>query len=667
MPTFDEIYNDLNTVVNETLKKIEECFKDEPENNIIEGLLKEVSDLKKKIKNKKFQIIIFAMMKSGKSSFLNALMRNDYLPMNSIEETAVAVNINHVIFKNGNKAILSDKGEIIAYDEDINKTISIYNKKIRDGEKNNCKLELSTSISEIKKRFDKSDIKFEIIDTPGFGTENKELSSISDNLIKEAGVIIYLLDYTKLGMDDESKLFDNITKIRPDLVNNNHDKIHERLFFVVNKFDIRTANGRTKEQTTEYLIEKLSDYIPNIDKKNFIYLSSHYALISQQILKKDVSFEIRNSFAKIAFGEVGMYDATIEDCIEKSDMILEKSGIKEIEEKILKYIYENRAKIFVQDVLRELKDIVNNFDNKVVTMGLNTLQNQKQRILELDKDIVNVKKRFSDIKNVNKSDYIIKKNWFSEQFLKYQENLKKYVENQIESKGVTISKENDLYTIIENIHKGLQSRFNSYKDEQINSTIKIQHELFSNLQVKFNELSTEFHKKLKDISSDFSIVNLDFTNIDYGEAISINKAQIDRLVKKRTDKVNVDEDYYEDESFCCSFSNKWVKKTRTVITERISFEIHKNDFKNFFNDEIEIRIQKAIEKYYEITTKEADEKIDINVKNYEKYVQDYADTIQIELKNINEKGKDYVEKRIEVLNNYKQFINRIRKQISILE
>lgn len=77
-----------------------------------------------------------------------------------------------------------------------------------------------------------------------------------EKLLEDVDAVIYVLDYTKLKTVEEEEMLQDIQKINPALV----ERMSQRMFFVVNKFDVAsTGQGLNEMETKEYVFNLLRD------------------------------------------------------------------------------------------------------------------------------------------------------------------------------------------------------------------------------------------------------------------------------------------------------------------------------------------------------------------------------------------------------------------------
>lgn len=261
----------------------------------------DLEKIEQKLKNQKFQVAVMALMKSGKSTLLNAWIGNEYLPSSNDAETIQVIRIEHDEMQNEG-VLLSPKQEVLAKGaEKIRETIRSINKTGRDNKTyTDEELTLQVSLSALKGKLN-GNVKFTILDTPG---TDEKLPIVEENvkkLINEVDVVIYLMDFTKIDAEHERTILDNLKQLRNNLV---QDK--DRLFFVINKVDELGKNDKEKGITD---MDKIVDMVKSkyLQKEKFdnhavIPVSARRALYARLMLSNCATEEQKKEFYGEAFG-----------------------------------------------------------------------------------------------------------------------------------------------------------------------------------------------------------------------------------------------------------------------------------------------------------------------------------------------------------------------------
>jgi len=415
--------------LNQLFEKVISLVQTEIDYDLNNQNLKMLNDKIKKAhnecKNQTFQIAIVALTKSGKSTFINAILGNEYLPTSNVPETARIVRIIHS--KNHPSGLLNDNGNKIEGSTAIFDYLKNLNEQMRQEfiipSENELKLNAPIKCLD-NNEF--GNVIFEFLDTPGPNEANAEaLKHRVINLLEDVHVIIYLLDYTKLKTDEEKQLIEKIAQ-RKDLI----DKL-DRLFFVVNKIDSENRNGLKKDDTIDYVFNILKPVISGITKDKILLVSAEKALLSRLIKNKTQNEKVIADFAKRSFGEDDYEGKTLDDCLPKADKSLDNSQLPHIEEHIISFLFKNRGQILVKGLLERLKQNVHNFYNHIQTAQrtVNTsIEDLEKQIIQIENDIEKIKQSLNDIDKIaNNTEHVISE-WIEDEFLNFRNEIDSFIE-----------------------------------------------------------------------------------------------------------------------------------------------------------------------------------------------------------------------------------------------
>ena len=384
-----------------------------------------------------FQVAVIALMKSGKSTLLNAWIGEEYLPSGTLAETMRVVRILHDA--NATTGTLIEDDEIEATGSNESKEyLRCQNDTYRkSNEINEKEIKLRVRMESLK---DKTlhEYGFEILDTPGTNEAGTPvLRTVVDRLLKSVDVIIYLLDYTKLGTNDEEQVFLNLQDWRHDLTHNS-----DRLFFVVNKIDVSNRHDLEKNLDPSKVIE----YVKNIIRRsikietNSIYtISAEQALLGRLILTSKANANQLMDFDKDAFG---LYtepdDITPSMRKEKAEKFVKKSGLATLEDKVLNKIYDEKIKLFFASIIEGLYHKLSQVSNDLkVSKG--ALNKSFEEIVNLQNKITHIQeglKIFSEENKLKKN--VIKK--IDREFKELEKRIIKTIKTQFGSSSISVNK-----------------------------------------------------------------------------------------------------------------------------------------------------------------------------------------------------------------------------------
>jgi GTPase SAR1 family protein len=308
-----------------------------------------------------FQVAVLALVKSGKSTLINALLGEEFLPSSNVPETARIVRVRHAASPEGR---LRDGGAVLARGRDeIHSHLRRLNAELRaaGAAAGGDDLLLEAPLAALAGR-PLGAHPFEVLDTPGPNEAGAELFRARvDRLLGDADVILYLLDYTKLRTEDERGLFARLAALRPELLR----RLSDRLFFAVNKIDLENSKGLSQDETRQYVAEILTAQVPGltIEPGRVLLLSAEHALLARQVRGGQAGRGTLADFARLCFGFRGQHRATLEDCGPHAGVVLEASRLLELEERVVSFIYQHRGRLYLQSVLDDLERHVGNLDN----------------------------------------------------------------------------------------------------------------------------------------------------------------------------------------------------------------------------------------------------------------------------------------------------------------
>lgn len=228
-----------------------------------------------------FESSVVATMSSGKSTLINALMRQDLMPSKHEACTAVITKI-----KDDNRSAQVIDG--IQCDEtgkELKKIINICLKDLEDWNamEQTSDVKLTGNIPFV----DSENTKLVLIDTPGpNNSRNKAHGQMTEKSLGKSAknLIIYVLNATQLATADDQK---NLEKIS-DTMKSGGKKSKDRFLFVVNKLD----EYRPGRDDINGALDRVRDYLEGfgIENPNIYGLSAQNAL-DLRIMATDKSYE----------------------------------------------------------------------------------------------------------------------------------------------------------------------------------------------------------------------------------------------------------------------------------------------------------------------------------------------------------------------------------------
>lgn len=371
----------------------------DPKNSSLRRTVAGLKRVEKKWEEQSFQVAVLALVKSGKSTLINALLGDQLLPSSNAPETARIVRIRHrsdlhePILRDGDKLVAEGAAAIVSRLEKLNASIRRSSRPAAQDE-----LILDAPLACLAHRSFGGQ-RFEVLDTPGPNEAGTDvLRARVDRLLGEVDVIIYLLDYTKLKTEEERDLFARLSSMRPELL----ARFSERLFFAVNKIDLENSRGLSPAETREYVADVLTTQVRGltVSPDRVLLVSAEQGLLARLVESSRADEGVVRDFAKHVFGILGQRNATLEKCQAHAGELLEASELAALEESIISFIYSNRGRLFLQSVVDDVERHLGSFSNHLLTssrvlqFGLDELS---QHVARLEGELADADEGFSEV------------------------------------------------------------------------------------------------------------------------------------------------------------------------------------------------------------------------------------------------------------------------------
>jgi len=272
------------------LETIERLFHESAKDRV-----KRLGELKDKITNQEFNMVIMGQFKRGKSTFINALLGYEIVPTAIVPLTSVVTILRYGEKEKGVVHYLNNNREDISL-SDINNFVT---------EKENPQNKRGVKCVEVFYPSDYLKEGVRIIDTPGVGSVFKHNTDVAYAYLPyvDAGIFVVTAD-PPLGQSEHQFLKD---------VRNYVD----RLFFVLNKID-------------------------TVDEKDL----NEATLFTEDILARDLArpVEVWPLSAKLAL------DGKLKDNVEK----LELSQFPVFENRLKRFLYHEKGRVFLDAIISAL-------------------------------------------------------------------------------------------------------------------------------------------------------------------------------------------------------------------------------------------------------------------------------------------------------------------------
>lgn len=507
-----------------------------------------------------FSVAVIALMKSGKSTLLNAWMGNEFLPANIKPETMRVVRIKHDP-RNLEGRLIRRKSTLAKGPEDVRFKLSTLNKKARDKDKlpSSEELTLKIDLPVLKgKRLD--DVQFELLDTPGVNEAGvQQLESKVNRLVENSDVIIYLLDISKLKSEDEEKMFKKLQDARAELFK----QVRTKLFFVINKVDL-IENRNFKEakgfvgidDVKKYVITYLQNNLSiNLEEDEVFFCSAEKAVLGRVMLSGNASEKQKTDFYNLVYGVKRRRKIPEEYVISDAKEILEESGILSLEDKIIRKIHEKRMRIFVTSMIYKLEKLLDQVKRNIeVSKG------------SLNKRGIQIEKLKSDIGEINSQ---------LEELSVINSEFKKKGNNSID---------NFFHQFKEQVTQNIKSIFSDDKDIKTDNLIPFLADILKRLNYVF---TTEDKQKIAEKVDDlhFQVMK----SLDSSFRVLWNRvvSHMHRYHEEQVEKINV-------------LIKPLVKRIEDKINEELDIDLKPNDMRfpplvlNKFYEKIERDVNRLI-------------------------------------------------------------------------
>lgn len=288
---------------------IRECLNEDINIPFKDMISKELYSSMKRLKNisenetSPLKVVIVGEVKSGKSSLINALIKSKVSEVDVLESTS---NIIEVIYSKEEYIKQYEKVVKISLDKE-------YLKKVN------------------------------IVDTPGLRSITIENEKTTLNYIKNADIILFIIDATHIGQEDVIEALDIISEYNKEIIG------------VVNKCDLLQEN---KDNILEFLKDEYGIYI---DKFFMIsaYLEYQDIISKSSIARSNDLIISENTYIRKEFIRLNDYIKSIYNSSEKIKLDSIKSSIKSITQKEIVIHYDYLKNILVMlDQIKNYEEII---------------------------------------------------------------------------------------------------------------------------------------------------------------------------------------------------------------------------------------------------------------------------------------------------------------------
>ncbi len=632
----------------------------------LEDVFGELAHIEEMWGKKSFQVAVLALVKSGKSTLINALLGSECLPSSNTPETARIVQIRHEPAVD-EPVLKKARVKIATGVTDIQTELRALNASQRKADPTPAEdeLTLSAPIVCLAGR-SLGEQRFEVLDTPGPNEAGVDiLRARVDGLLGKADVIIYLLDYTKLKTKEEKGLFTRLSSMRPGLL----EQCSERLFFVVNKIDLENRWGLSQGETRAYVASLLSKQVPGltIPPERVLLVSAEQGLLARIVESGQADDGVRRDFATLVFG-LGGKDKTIEQCQSAARELLNRSKLEALEESIISFIYKNRERVFLQSVVERLDNFYAEFDNRlcVLSKSLNErIDVLAQECRDLEDSLKVTDREFVEIRS--DADKVAErvKRLVQKQFSKFKDFVVQELDKAKQQKPSRWKRLKDLFgqdsgpvrdekaakEQLEAAHKAieaeLRAEFETFYDKLKQEVWEEQIRLFEGIEAKLKPLvrrteevvGDRLNVPLNPVQIEIRLPAIDEFGNQIQERIDIIQTKTDQESYQAYEKRKVKE-----EGWCtdAKYEPRWVTRTRPVD----KYIVDHDALLEFWNARIEHMTEVSVKTADTVINREIRDATSSARSKIKRYRDLYKDTMRRSLK-VAERGEAAREKRLE--------------------
>lgn len=375
---------------------------------------------------------VVGLTKAGKSTTLNALLGDTFLPSSLQPQTAKEVSIVHDpsvpdgalyticdheesndSFSDGEeKLVASGAGEMLEYLHQINK-------KVRESKMVIQKLILRVPFPFLR---DTQGIKLEISDTPGLfeATSNENITAESEMVLKEQFAFVLILNLKLLRTKGEAELLRMLTVHHPELLVK-----QKRILVLVNAYDIAFQDMNPESLKPGEISQYVSDYLAEpeilnitLPAENVLPFSALWALRARLWIANPLSLldspDVNNLYEeslitlrRAGFGQEVESLSTINENNIKAVArhLLKFSKIESIEERLREMLQQQGPQVLreaaIEDSVTTANKILTLISQKIDELELNKKKMIVAKHEELLKTICNLKSEYSSrIQNI---------------------------------------------------------------------------------------------------------------------------------------------------------------------------------------------------------------------------------------------------------------------------
>lgn len=508
-----------------------------------------------------FEVNVVATMSAGKSTLINAMLRQKLMPAKQEACTATITKI---------KDVDTEGFRAAAYDKEGNLLEAHHLLTFELMEQMNSNSNVSSIKVEGKLPFvDSEDVSLVLVDTPGpNNSRDPEHKAATYRMLSESSktVVLYILNATQLAVNDDNDLLNHVAES----MRVGGKQSRDRFIFVVNKLD----EFKRGEDSVEASIKKVRDYLKDkgIENANIFPASALTALNIRTVLAQsdddddDEVYEAKGKVRKFNRSEelhfenyapltpsvrakIGAMLAEAKVNKEANEEALIHSGIVPIEAAIRMYVekYAKTAKI---------KNIVDTFAKSLESAR--TFEHTKQEIAEnqdkqaeiLEK-IQNIQEKLENGTEAKKFKEKVEKINYDKEIGKIADGIVKKSQEKISAR-LALNAEKAKLSLSE--AKSLMQDFMKFADNlQTEVQVKLEDVVTNHVRKNAEDLLNQYKKKLDELTSEVKTGDIFINPLQLmeGDILCNTTNLIDQLIEKENVKV--------DTKWVKNHNKKWYK------------------------------------------------------------------------------------------------------------
>lgn len=413
--------------------------------------------------NNTFSIVVVGQFSAGKSTFLNALMTEKYLPSFSTETTATINFLKSVKESPTGKELIK-----VNYKDG-------HNEECGEVTLENIQKFVSTKGDEVAKKVESVEIFLDskylndgvsLVDSPGLNGILEGHADITNRQIDSSHAAIFLFNAHQPGSKSDFEILKNLT-----------DRC-KNVFIVLNQIDLVYESEQSLTEVVESVKTNYVNYFNNAKCPEIYPISAYKALVGRST--KNLDYLGRKGFSEV----------------EKGDLV-ETSLIEDFENRLMRFLTNGEktknelmapvehVETYLKDAQTQIEEIINELEGSV------DLDEVKAEILTLQDEIDGLKTKIAGSRGeINKE---------VGEILKEAENEIKTKVNAARDKAVTsIANNSDLEELESSYQVVLKKIVTSYS-EVVNEAYRRANEKYTELiRNRFSEFAEEIENKLSE-------------------------------------------------------------------------------------------------------------------------------------------------------------------------